>query len=110
MPINKGDVVVHRTSGNRWTVIDVDYNDDVYTLETTYNYGNKAMVKEPLLNLISEYTKEQTGFEGLSLYSGLSNKPLDTHYCNHDWKVYHGFKHSDEYCTKCNEKRPIQDI
>lgn len=27
--------------------------------------------------------------------------------CNHDWKEYHGFTHSDLYCTKCSARKEI---
>ena len=29
--------------------------------------------------------------------------------CKHNWKEYHGFTESFEYCTKCDERRDIDD-
>jgi hypothetical protein len=54
-------------------------------------------------------TKEQ-----LSLFEGYdyTSQPLSSEHdltvklnmtCDHDWKVYHGLKDTDTYCTKCNE-------
>ena len=29
--------------------------------------------------------------------------------CFHEWREYKGFLHDDEYCLKCNQKRPLQN-
>jgi hypothetical protein len=33
----------------------------------------------------------------------------DDNQCKHDWKEYHGFTESFQYCTKCDERRDIDD-
>jgi hypothetical protein len=29
--------------------------------------------------------------------------------CKHDWREYHGFTESFQYCTKCDERRDIDE-
>lgn len=31
----------------------------------------------------------------------------ETAECNHDWKIYRGFQHDDEYCTRCKLTRKL---
>lgn len=49
------------------------------------------------------YILDQNDKENSILSAGTPPPPP----CSHSWKVYQGLFERDEYCTRCNKKRPI---
>lgn len=53
---------------------------------------------------MDEYEGEQLPLSALILWGNEHDKS-----CQHNWQKYHGFNEIYEFCTKCDEKRPIKE-
>jgi hypothetical protein len=52
------------------------------------------------------YDSDYTGYYGT--LPGLATAPANTG-CQHEFKLYTGFRETYEYCVNCDIKRPVND-
>lgn len=99
-----------------WKIAYVDPISYIFVLLRNHETGGISVYKIGLQELLSSYVKvddeeSQGDWFGSFYPNGLpkgKDEKKDEKYCNHDWKVYNGLNFSDEYCTKCNKKREIE--
>lgn len=109
---NKGDKYIEKQTGEIWTVYAYRPDSNTVCLEQMSNTQllHSKWINE--LDLFALYTKvDENQLDWLTKDWNLpegSKEEASKPYCFHVWKEYTGLNFSDEYCEKCNIKRPLE--
>lgn len=113
-----GDMVTKDGESNPiiWTIVGGDHLaywklewfNNITSLTSIMHITNLAIMGNYSLYMVNQILgQSQLELNGLFRITPDDYNGIDST-CKHQWQIYHGLNHSDEFCTKCKSIRDLK--